>query len=79
MDPTKWKDVSDLIHQAWQSSDRRGDAEVVDAVARSIAALDAGELRVAEKDGDAWKVNTWVKEAVLLYFGHRQVEVIEHG
>ncbi len=38
------------------------------AVERTIAALDAGELRVAEKVDGEWVVNAWVKEAILLYF-----------
>ena len=38
------------------------------AVYAAIAALDAGELRVAEKVGDAWQVNDWLQKAILLYF-----------
>lgn len=34
-----------------------------------IKYLDSGLLRVAEKDGETWKVNTWVKEAIMKYFG----------
>ena len=30
-----------------------------------IAALEKGELRVAEKTSEGWKVNAWVKEAIL--------------
>lgn len=33
-----------------------------------LAALETGELRVAEKTGGEWKVNTWVKEVVLAGF-----------
>lgn len=33
-----------------------------------LAALEAGELRVAEKTGGEWKVNTWVKEVILAGF-----------
>ena len=33
-----------------------------------IAALEAGELRVAEKVEGEWKVNTWVKEVILAGF-----------
>lgn len=49
------------------------------AVQRTIAALDAGELRVAEPiDGD-WVVNTWVKEAILLYFRMQKLVPMESG
>lgn len=33
-----------------------------------LAALETGELRVAEKAGGEWKVNTWVKEVILAGF-----------
>jgi len=42
-----------------------------------VEQLDRGELRVAYKNGDGWKVNDWVKKAVILYFPIRQMEVIE--
>ncbi|MCA9492801.1 MAG: 2,3,4,5-tetrahydropyridine-2,6-dicarboxylate N-succinyltransferase, partial [Myxococcales bacterium] len=39
-----------------------------DAVEETLAALDQGRLRVAEKvDGD-WVVHAWLKQAILLYF-----------
>jgi 2,3,4,5-tetrahydropyridine-2-carboxylate N-succinyltransferase len=48
-------------------------------VEATIAALDRGELRVAEKiDGD-WRVNEEAKAAILEYFRVRKVEPIEVG
>jgi 2,3,4,5-tetrahydropyridine-2-carboxylate N-succinyltransferase len=49
------------------------------AVEETIAALDRGELRVAEKRGDEWVVNEWVKKAILLYFRLRPMEPVEVG
>jgi 2,3,4,5-tetrahydropyridine-2,6-dicarboxylate N-succinyltransferase len=49
------------------------------AVETVIARLDRGELRVAEKTGGEWRVNAWVKEAILLYFALRPLEPIEAG
>jgi 2,3,4,5-tetrahydropyridine-2,6-dicarboxylate N-succinyltransferase len=48
-------------------------------VEETIAALDRGELRVAEKRGDEWVVNEWVKKAILLYFRLRRMEPSEVG
>ena len=48
-------------------------------VEATIAALDRGELRVAEPDGDGWVVNEWAKQAVLLYFRVRGLETTEVG
>jgi 2,3,4,5-tetrahydropyridine-2,6-dicarboxylate N-succinyltransferase len=48
------------------------------AVERTIEGLESGEFRVAEPDGQGgWKVNQWLKKAVLLYFRVNEMEVIE--
>jgi 2,3,4,5-tetrahydropyridine-2-carboxylate N-succinyltransferase len=44
-----------------------------------IAALDRGELRVAEPDGDGWRVNPEAQEAILAYFRLREMEPQEVG
>ena len=49
------------------------DAEAV------VAALDRGEVRVAEPDGDEWRVNADVQEAILDYFRLRRMEPREVG
>ena len=49
------------------------------AVEETIALLDTGRLRVAEKVDGTWRVNAWVKEAILLYFALRPLEPIEAG
>jgi 2,3,4,5-tetrahydropyridine-2-carboxylate N-succinyltransferase len=45
----------------------------------TIAALDRGELRVAEKVDGEWRVNEDAKRAILDYFRERKVEPIEVG
>jgi 2,3,4,5-tetrahydropyridine-2-carboxylate N-succinyltransferase len=45
----------------------------------TIAALDRGEVRVAEPDGDDWKVNADVQAAILDYFRLRTMEPREVG
>jgi 2,3,4,5-tetrahydropyridine-2,6-dicarboxylate N-succinyltransferase len=45
----------------------------------TIAALDRGEVRVAEPDGDEWVVHPEVQAAILDYFRLRQMEPIETG
>ena len=44
-----------------------------------IAALDRGEVRVAERVGGEWVVNEEAKQAILDYFRLRQMEPIEVG
>jgi 2,3,4,5-tetrahydropyridine-2-carboxylate N-succinyltransferase len=38
------------------------------ALDQIVQALNAGQLRVAEKQGGAWVTHQWLKKAVLLYF-----------
>jgi 2,3,4,5-tetrahydropyridine-2-carboxylate N-succinyltransferase len=45
----------------------------------TIAALDRGEIRVAEPAGDGWKVNGEVQGAILDYFRSRKMEPREVG
>jgi 2,3,4,5-tetrahydropyridine-2,6-dicarboxylate N-succinyltransferase len=45
----------------------------------TIAALDRGEVRVAEPDGEDWRVNAEVQGAILDYFRSRQMEPREVG
>lgn len=52
---------------------------VADVVHRTIAKLDAGEVRVAERIDDEWRVNVWVKEAILLYFRIAEMQTMESG
>ena len=61
----------ELINDAW---DRRHEltvytqGQVRTAVEQTLASLDRGELRIAEKSNGAWVVNQWLKKAVLLSF-----------
>ncbi|MHB8476330.1 MAG: 2,3,4,5-tetrahydropyridine-2,6-dicarboxylate N-succinyltransferase [Steroidobacteraceae bacterium] len=60
------------IERAFESrakiTPQNADEEVRAAVATVLGLLDAGTLRVAEKRAGAWRVNEWLKKAVLLSF-----------
>jgi 2,3,4,5-tetrahydropyridine-2-carboxylate N-succinyltransferase len=45
----------------------------------AIGMLDSGQARVAEKRGDSWHVNEWLKKAVLLSFRANDNQAIESG
>jgi 2,3,4,5-tetrahydropyridine-2,6-dicarboxylate N-succinyltransferase len=55
------------------------DAHTAAAIEESIALLDGGQARIAEKRGDQWVVNEWLKKAVLLYFRTHDNAVIDAG
>ncbi len=54
-------------------------AEVRDAVDNALEALDRGTARVAEKTATGWRVNEWLKKAVLLSFRLNDSEPVEAG
>jgi len=68
-----------LIEKAWNDRLLLEKEEVKNAVFSVIEELDKGRLRVAEMAGEEWKVNDWVKKAVILYFPLRKMETLEVG
>jgi len=71
--------LKNRIELAFDNRELLRDPANQEAVRQVIAYLDKGELRVAEPvDGD-WKVNDWVKKAVLMYFPIQTMETIEVG
>jgi 2,3,4,5-tetrahydropyridine-2-carboxylate N-succinyltransferase len=75
----RWRATKSTIRAAWADPGRRCHPDAVTAVETALAALDAGEIRVAEKQDGEWIVHEWVKEAILLYFVQRQVELVNLG
>ena len=54
--------------------------EVREAVEAALDLLDRGQARVAERQADGkWKVNQWLKKAVLLSFRLNPMEIIKGG
>jgi 2,3,4,5-tetrahydropyridine-2-carboxylate N-succinyltransferase len=59
------------IEALWEQRDTLSSATkgaARDAVESALDALDSGQVRVAEKNGDDWVVNQWLKKAVLMSF-----------
>ena len=63
-------EIKKIIEDAWDnvSSLTSEDKTTTEAVREVIAKLDNGELRIAEKIGNEWTVNQWLKKAVLISF-----------
>jgi 2,3,4,5-tetrahydropyridine-2,6-dicarboxylate N-succinyltransferase len=73
------EETRDRVRAAFTDRNKLNEDETRAAVLAAVDGLDRGELRVAEKTGEAWTVNEWLKEAILLYFAIRGMEVIEAG
>jgi len=61
-----------IITEAWQEREcitpKTVSSDIEKAIRTSIDFLDTGQLRVAEPSAVGWKVNEWLKMAVLLSF-----------
>ena len=72
-------EMMDKVSSAFADRAKLSDPAYAQAVEQTIALLDAGKIRVAEKKDGAWQVNAWVKEAILLYFAISKMKVHEVG
>jgi len=73
-------ELQTAIEQAWEDRELLKTGQTQEAIRAVLELLDKGKIRVAEPtaDGD-WKVNDWVKKAVVLYFPIQQMETMEVG
>ena len=75
--------LGEIIERGWERRAELGpgrpEPELRAAVEECLEGLDAGTLRVAEKQGGRWVVNQWLKQAVLLSFRLNDNRVIEAG
>ena len=74
--------LREIIERAWEKREDVGSStpgEVREAVEAAVRALDAGSARVAEKTLEGWRVNQWLKKAVLLSFRLNPMTAIRGG
>lgn len=76
-------ELEQTIDTAWENRAEIGlstGGAVRIAVDRALALLDSGAARVAEPDGNGgWRVNQWLKKAVLLSFRLNDNALIDNG
>ncbi len=75
-------DLATIINDAFEARNDITHATtgaVREAVTQALAQLDAGTLRVAEKNGDTWHTHEWLKKAVLLSFRLNDMEIMTGG
>lgn len=60
--------MKELIQNAWNDRALLKQPATVDAIKEIIEQLDKGVFRVAEPTESGWKVNDWIKQAVIMYF-----------
>ena len=76
-------ELAGIIDDAFEKREGIGPGttgKIREAVAMALALLDRGEARVAERTANgAWRVNQWLKKAVLLSFRLQDMHVIAGG
>ncbi|MCL2562141.1 MAG: 2,3,4,5-tetrahydropyridine-2,6-dicarboxylate N-succinyltransferase [Rikenellaceae bacterium] len=73
----RYDDLKRAIEEIWENRELLTGKR--DAVYEVIELLDKGRVRAAEPEGDGWRVNEWVKKAVLLYFPIREMQTLHCG
>lgn len=68
-----------LIEEAWENKDLLKQQKYKDSIRHVVDLLDKGSLRVAEPDKGQWRVNEWVKKAVILYFPIQEMQTTVIG
>jgi len=75
--------MNKIIEEAWENRTALNPSNAPKplraAVEEVIAGLDAGTLRVAEKQGKEWITHQWIKKAVLLSFRLEDNRVMDGG
>lgn len=69
--------LQNVIENAWEDRSQLENRVTKTAIREVVDMIDRGTLRVAEPTEDGWKVNEWVKKAVVLYFPIQKMETIE--
>jgi 2,3,4,5-tetrahydropyridine-2,6-dicarboxylate N-succinyltransferase len=72
-------DLKVRIEEVWNNRELLKDLRYTEAIRAVIEETDKGKIRVAEPVGDDWKVNEWIKQAILLYFGIQQMQTWTAG
>ena len=71
--------LKQLIDEAWENRSLLREEIVQQTIREVIHLLDLGQLRIAEPTANGWKVNEWVKKAVVLYFPIQNMKPVEVG
>jgi len=68
-----------IVDQAWDNRELLKQEDVKKVIFDVLELLDKGKLRVSEPVNGEWKVNEWIKKAVVLYFPLNKMEISEAG
>jgi 2,3,4,5-tetrahydropyridine-2-carboxylate N-succinyltransferase len=72
------QELQNIIENAWNNRSLLSEKSTQESIRFLIEEIDKGRLRIAEPliNGE-WKVNEWLKKAVILYFPIQQMHTME--
>ncbi len=68
-----------IINDSFEIKDQinpNSDKSIIEAINVTIELVDKGKIRVAEKKNGIWKVNQWIKKAILLSFKINKMQIL---
>ena len=68
-----------IIDNAWKNRELLNSKTTINCIHKIIEELDKGKIRVAIANKTGWKVNNWIKKAIILYFPIQKMKTIEIG
>lgn len=72
-------ELQQTIERAWEDRSLLTETETIVAIRQVVNLCDEGKLRCAEPTDKGWKVNEWVKKAIVLYFPIQKMRIMEAG
>lgn len=77
-----YEELKNIVERAWEQREMLSEEPVREAIRAVIELIDKGVLRTAEPvdlEKSEWRVNEWVKKAVILYFPIQTMRTMRGG
>ncbi len=68
-----------IINKIWLDRNLLSGKKSQEVIRKTVELVDKGRLRVAEPVGDKWKINEWVKKAIIMYFPIQEMKTSNAG
>ena len=72
-------ELEKIVNETFENKDKvntNSDKSIANAINETIELTDQGKIRVAEKKNGSWKINQWIKKAILLSFKINKMEIL---
>ena len=75
---SNWLQIKEQIQDSFYHINDSNKLETVRSqVEQVMEGLDTGQLRVCEKEGNQWVTHEWIKQAILIYFRLKKMQVMK--